>query len=101
MSPLSPEQWQVLSPYLDRALTLSKEECALWLQSLRTENPEIADNLRELLEEYRAADEEKYLEGGPALLLDSGAPGENIGSYRLISLIGHGGMGTVLSLIHI
>ena len=95
MSPLSPEQWQVLSPYLDRALTLSKEECALWLQSLRTENPEIADNLRELLEEYRAADEEKYLEGGPALLLDSGAPGENIGSYRLISLIGHGGMGTV------
>jgi hypothetical protein len=49
MSPLSPEQWQVLSPYLDRALTLSKEECALWLQSLCTEKPEVADKLRGLL----------------------------------------------------
>lgn len=95
MSPVSPEQWQALSPYLDHALTLSTEECALWLQSLRTEKPEIADKLRGLLEQHRAADEEGYLERGPALSLDSGAPGESIGAYRLISIIGHGGMGTV------
>jgi len=95
MSPLSPEQWQILSPYLDRALTLSHEECALWLQSLRTEKPEIADKVRGLIEEYRATTEEGYLEKGPALSLESGAPGENIGAYRLISIIGHGGMGTV------
>ena len=62
MSPLSLEQWQALSPYLDRALTLSKEECALWLQSLRTEKPEIANKLRGLLEEHRAATEKEYLE---------------------------------------
>src|SRR5215469_4407941 len=95
MSPLSPEEWQILSPYLDRALTLSKEECILWLQSLRTEKPEIADEVRGLIEEYRAAAEEEYLEKGPALSLESGAPGENIGAYQLISIIGHGGMGTV------
>jgi serine/threonine-protein kinase len=95
MSPISPEQWQVLSPYLDCALTLSKEDCALWLRSLQTEKPEIADKLRGLLEEHRAAIEEGYLEHGPALSLDSGASGENIGAYRLISIIGHGGMGTV------
>jgi eukaryotic-like serine/threonine-protein kinase len=95
MSPLSPEQWQLLSPYLDQALTKSREECALWLQSLRKEKPEIAEKLLGLLEEQRAADEEGYLEKSPALSLDSAAPGQNIGTYRLISLIGHGGMGTV------
>jgi serine/threonine-protein kinase len=95
MAPLSPEQWQVLSPYLDRALTLSEEECALWLQMLRTEKPEIADQLCGLLDEQRAADDERYLETGPVLPFKPGAPGENIGAYRLISIIGHGGMGTV------
>jgi serine/threonine-protein kinase len=95
MAPLSPEQWQVLSPYLDRALTLSTEECALWLQSLRAEKAEIADELRGLLDQHRAANEEGYLEKGPMLPLDSGVPGEDLGAYRLISIIGHGGMGTV------
>jgi serine/threonine protein kinase len=92
MSPFSLEQWRVLSPYLDRALTLSKEECDLWLQSLKTEKPEIVDKLRGMLD---AVNEERFLEKGPALPLDSGAPGENIGAYQLNSIIGHGGMGTV------
>src|SRR5215472_18808707 len=95
MSPLSPEQWKALSPYLDQALTLSKEECALWLESLRIEKPEIADKVRGLLEENRAVNEEDYLAKGPALTLDSGTQGQSIGAYRLISTIGHGGMGTV------
>jgi serine/threonine protein kinase/Tfp pilus assembly protein PilF len=95
MAPLSPEQWQILSPYLDLALTLSKEECGIWLQSLRAGNPEIADMLRGLLDEHLAANQEGYLEKGPALPLDVGAPGEDIDAYRLISVIGRGGMGTV------
>ena len=95
MSPLSPEQWQLLSPYLDRALTMSEEECVLWLQSLRSEKPEIADKVRRLLDDRRSASKQGYLERNPALPLKIGAPGENIGAYRLISIIGHGGMGTV------
>jgi serine/threonine-protein kinase len=92
MTPLTPDQWQVLSPYLDRALTLSEEECALWLQSLCTEKPEIAEKVRAMLD---AVNEEGYLKAGPVLSLDSETPGADIGAYRLISIIGRGGMGTV------
>jgi hypothetical protein len=96
MSPLSPDQWKVLSPYLDRALTLSEEECARWLESLHVENPEIALELQTLLNEHWAAEQEGYLEKG--LTLPRGSPGpagQEVGAYRLISMIGQGGMGTV------
>jgi len=95
MSPLSPNQWQVLSPYLDQALTLSEEECSRWLESLDAENPEIVGMLRELLKEHKAAEKERFLERGPVLHNATGLAGETIGAYRLLSMIGHGGMGTV------
>jgi len=39
MSTLSPERWRALSPYLDKALTLSKSERAVWFAGLLAENP--------------------------------------------------------------
>jgi serine/threonine-protein kinase len=96
MSPLNPDQWKILSPYLDRALTLSEEECAGWFESLQVENPDIAHKLRELLDEHSAAEREGYLENGVTLPPRSaGLAGEEVGAYRLISVIGQGGMGTV------
>src|SRR5262249_6149067 len=95
MSPITPEQWKILSAYLDQALTLPDQELATWLQSLDVENPEIAVRLRELLDKHRFAEEKKFLEGGPSLLQSGGRPGEDIGAYKLTSTIGHGGMGTV------
>jgi serine/threonine-protein kinase len=96
MSPLSPDQWQVLSPYLDKALTLSETECANWLEALQAENPDVAGKLRELLKQHRAAERAGYLETGLNLHAEgAGLAGQTIGAYRLISLIGQGGMGTV------
>lgn len=96
MCPLNPDQWQVLSPYLDQALTLSEEECARWLESLRSENPDIAHKLQELLSQHRAAEEKGYLERSPAVpLAGAGQAGQTVGAYRLLSMIGQGGMGTV------
>jgi len=95
MSPLSPNQWHVLSPYLDQALTLSEEECSRWLESLRAENPEIARMVRELLNEHKAAEKDGFLEKGPVLHDATGLAGETVGAYRLVSMIGYGGMGTV------
>jgi hypothetical protein len=65
MSTLTPGQWQEISPYLDHALSLPKEERELWLQSFRLEKPELATVLQQLLEEHRVLADEHFLERMP------------------------------------
>lgn len=96
MSTLNPEQWQLVSPYLDKALTLADEDRAKWLEALHHEHPDVAEHLQELLDEHRAVQQSGFLEKAPFLPQDSrGLAGQSIGSYRLVSPIGNGGMGTV------
>src|SRR6478672_4022505 len=95
MATLSPERWQEISPYLDQALSLPEGERVAWLNSFHAEKPELADLLRELLQESRAVAEEHFLEHSPAAVADSSLAGQTIGAYRLISPIGQGGMGSV------
>lgn len=96
MSTLRPDQWQIVSPYLDQALTLPEEERGRWLDEMRRENPDLARQLEELLEEHRAAEGKRYLGTGPALLAASrGLAGQTVGAYKLISMVGQGGMGAV------
>jgi eukaryotic-like serine/threonine-protein kinase len=96
MPNLSPEQWQVLSPYLDRALELADDERSAWLAALRSENPAVAAQLEMLLDEHRTLNEEGFLEGKtPQLPRGQGLAGQVLGVYTLISQLGHGGMGTV------
>jgi serine/threonine-protein kinase len=66
------------------------------MESLRVENPELANQLQGLLHEHESAQKEGFLEAGPALpRANPGLTGEMVGAYRLISPIGHGGMGSV------
>ena len=96
MSTLNPEQWQLASPYLDKALTLADEDRAAWLNALREEHPDIASYVEDLLDEHRAAQESRFLEQSPAIIRSSQSlAGERVGAYRLVSPIGNGGMGTV------
>jgi len=96
MSTLSPDQWSALSPYLDKALTLSGEERTHWLKVVRAENPDLARQLQELLSEHQAAQLEAFLETSPITLSENpGLAGQTLGAYRLVSPIGQGGMGTV------
>jgi serine/threonine protein kinase len=96
MSPLTPDQWLALSPYLDTALDMSSEERGTWLASLRQGNPTLADQLEILLENHRALLDEGYLESspvGPEGKWD--LAGQTLGVYTLVSQIGQGGMGSV------
>ncbi|MGH9884192.1 MAG: protein kinase domain-containing protein, partial [bacterium] len=85
-------RWLELSPHLDRALAMSTRERSEWLETLRTEDPRLAAELAALLEERRALSQEGFLEGGPTL---PSLAGQAMGAYRLVSLLGQGGMGTV------
>ena len=101
MSALDPNQWRVLSPYLDEALTLAAEERGRWLEAIRADNPTLAAQLQELLREQQAAEKAGFLEKSPDLpagnptLAGQAVVGRIVGSYRLVSLIGLGGMGSV------
>ena len=93
---LRPEQWRIVSPYLDVALGLEPEDRSAWLARLRAETPELADQVASLLEEHVQLAENGFLENSivsppsqPSLV------GQSVGAYRILSQIGHGGMGTV------
>jgi serine/threonine protein kinase len=96
MSTLSPDEWQVVSPYLDQALAMTDDERAAWLSALGEEDPALAAQLGALLDEHRVLAEEGFLENRRWALPDStGLAGQTLGPYTLISQIGQGGMGSV------
>jgi serine/threonine protein kinase len=96
MSTLSPDQWQSLSPYLDRALAMTDEERSEWLSSLGERDPALAAQLAELLSEHRVLAQEGFLENRQfAVPNATGLAGQTLGPYTLISQIGQGGMGSV------
>ena len=96
MAALSPDRWREISPHLDHALSLSDGERKPWLLAFRAERPDLIDLLEKLLEEQRAAAKEHFLEHGPLRpVSETCFTGEIVGTYRLISRIGEGGMGNV------
>ena len=95
MVTLSPERWREVSPYLDQALTLSEEHRAAWLDSLRNERPDLVPLLLQLLETHRSVAEQDFLRQSPSLPTQSSVEGQTLGSYTLLSPLGHGGMGSV------
>jgi serine/threonine protein kinase len=93
---LTPEQWQVLSPYLDQMLGMPEGERETWLASFRQRNPDLAERLQALLKKHSALAKEGFLEQTLVTPPDPpGLAGQTIGPYALISRIGEGGMGTV------
>ena len=96
MSALDIQRWRRASPHLDRVLDQSPTECEAYLTSLSAEDSEVAADVRALLAEHRLLTAEAFL-ASPAVMHrpEPALAGLTIGAYRLVSPIGHGGMGSV------
>ena len=96
--PLSADRWRTLSPYLDEALEIPTGDRGAWLEAIFARDPAVARDLQKLLAERDLIDKSSFLEGAVPLspsLLTQPLGGQTIGAYRLSSLIGQGGMGSV------
>ena len=92
----SRDRWRVVSPHLDRALEMTEDERAAFLQSLREDDPDLASEVETLLEEHRALEREGFLEREAVKTpLASSLTGQRVGAYTLVEPIGQGGMGSV------
>ncbi|TAG47472.1 MAG: serine/threonine protein kinase [Betaproteobacteria bacterium] len=90
------ERWKQLSPLLDQALELEPAERARFLNDLRSNQPEWADELSTLLERSAQAEAAEFMHRGPTL--SSAEPtlaGQQMGAYVLTQPLGYGGMGSV------
>ena len=89
-------RWDLIAPYLDRALDLEPPERETWLAELTQTRPEIAQKVRSLLARHAVLDAQGFLERSA---IDPPAPtahsGMQVGAYKLDRLIGRGGMGEV------
>jgi serine/threonine protein kinase/Tfp pilus assembly protein PilF len=89
----------VLSPYLDDALAMSGESRAAWLAALSARDAALASELTSLLDEHDSLQNSEFLDPAGLVIRAAADPpsmeGQVIGAYRLLSLIGQGGMGSV------
>ena len=83
---IEPSDWLRISGMVETALELDQPLRAAWLQSMRPRNPALVDRVRTILAGLESGD--------PAASPVDGDP-RRIGAYRLVELIGRGGMGEV------
>ena len=88
--------WQTVSPLADRALDLDADAREAFLDSVRAEQPDVADALERFLLEHDRMLGSAFLDAPP--LVNDPLPslaGQIVGAYKLERPLGTGGMGTV------
>jgi eukaryotic-like serine/threonine-protein kinase len=94
MRTISSERWRTLSPYLDEALDLDTAARDAWLARLAQRDAALAGELRVILAEHDVVHQAGFMDV-PVIDPRMALAGQQVGAYRLVSLIGQGGTGSV------
>jgi hypothetical protein len=100
---LSPSQFSRLSGLLDESIAMTPDERMAWLLEIDRSDPKSAALLRAMFASQDKSEAQGFLETPELLLCGLGSIvdavpgliGKQFGSYRVLSLLGHGGMGSV------
>ena len=99
MGRLTTERWRTLNQYLDEALEIRVDQRAAWLAPIAARDAALAADLQRLLHEHDDVRGSGFLDESVSLTfgtpITQSLEGQVIGGYRLMSVIGQGGMGSV------
>ena len=92
---MKPDSWERIAALLEAALERPKGERAAFLDEACSGQDALRERVEELLANHEEAEAKGFLDYTPVVDSMELAPGTELGHYKLVRLIGAGGMGQV------
>ena len=92
---MNPDSWERAAELFDTALSLAPKERAAFLDEACSRQDALRERVEELLANHEEAEANGFLERATEVESMELAPGTELGRYKLVRLIGAGGMGQV------